>query len=145
MMTNAMPTLNDEKMGMVWMTLIVGWIVLEIIQLFFCWSMVKTLKRIPEQKRTVPPFLSWFILVPLLGYVFMWIMIPFALPWSIKNAAIDSKVRSCGSTLFALGLIIMILPFFMWIPLLNALIILVSLVLWIIYWVKMVQVRHQFH
>lgn len=43
------------------------------------------LKRIPKQYRTIEPYFVLLALIPFIGLVFSWIVVPFKLPSSLRN------------------------------------------------------------
>ena len=42
-------------------------------------------KSIPETHRTAPVWLPWLILIPFVGFVIAWIMIPFMVPKALRQ------------------------------------------------------------
>ncbi|MGQ3684756.1 MAG: hypothetical protein ACUBOA_07105 [Candidatus Loosdrechtia sp.] len=49
------------------------------------------LKRIPGQYRTVEPYFVLLALIPFIGLVFSWIVVPFKLPSSLRNYFVHEK------------------------------------------------------
>lgn len=114
-----------------------------IVYVFFILSLQKTLRLIPTLKQTFPSWFCWLMLVPFIGFVFTWIMIPFGIPDAIKNNQTDNPAALAeGKRLFGIGLAMMILmsisPF---LSILAIITFIPMLVLWILYWVNIVSIR----
>lgn len=125
-------------------TVILALVVL-LIAVLFCLSLYSAMKKVPENKRVFPAWFCWMMLVPLANIVFEWIMIPFGLPKTFKahlpkNAAAQAK----AGTLFGVGLAMMILAMCSIIPYLNFLTGPAAIILFIIYWVKVVSFKKRF-
>ena len=136
-----------------------------IVTLLFSWSCFSTLKMIPEDKRAMPAWLCWLFFIPFVGYVLEWIMIPFAIPNSIRMHQPNNQAAlNATETLKGIGLAMMIGPIAIIIvssfhtfamhsgaqtisTILHSIYGLIGIaifVLWIIYWVKVVSVRRTF-
>lgn len=116
-----------------------------IVKIFFCLSLYKAMKKVPEGKRKFPAWFCWMILVPLVNIVFSWIMIPFGIPGSFKNHLSKNKVaKQKAQTLFNVGLAYMILLTMLFIPFVNLLAAIPALVLFIVYWVQIVSFKNEF-
>ena len=115
-----------------------------LIQIFFAWSMYKLMKVIPEEKRIVPAYLPWFIIIPFIGYIFSWIVVPFGVPNSAKAAATNGILVKKSQSLFFWGLVFMVCTVLALIPLIGPIFVLVSFILWIAYWIKVVGLRKAF-
>ena len=113
-----------------------------LIAVFFSLSCYKTQKAVPEQYRQFPAWFCWMFLIPLAGYIFQWIMLPFGIPNSLR-LYLESNHQAVrdAKTLFGLGLATVILPLLGWIPFVGIGSGIAALVLFIIYWVKVVQFR----
>ena len=114
-----------------------------ITNICFIVSLQKTLRLIPKHCQSFPRWFCWLTLIPIVGFVFSWIMLPFGIPDAIKNSQTDnSEALICAKRLFGLGLAMMILSS---LSLLLYHIFLLTclpmLVLWIIYWVDIVSIR----
>ncbi len=121
---------------------IIGMAVLIIPIIFFSISLYKALKRIPEEKLEFPAWFVWMFLVPVAGYVFLWMMLPFGIPRSFRKAVQNNpEAENRASTLFGLGLTFCILILVSFTPFLAAILGLPTLIILIIYWVKIVQFR----
>ena len=53
------------------------------IQIFISWFLWDGLRRIPSEHRTVEPFFAWLMLIPIVGFIFWWILLPFKIPESL--------------------------------------------------------------
>lgn len=112
-----------------------------IIAIFFSWTCYRTLSCIPKEKQTVPAWVCWLMIIPLLGFIIQWIMLPFAIPNSIKQAYPDNAdVMKAAKTLFGIGLAFVILATISVIPVIG-LVGIASFILFIIYWVKVADIR----
>lgn len=113
-----------------------------ILKIFFCWSCYKTQNQIPLSYRLAPAGLCWLILIPVIGYIFEWIMLPFILPNSIRQyKSNDPLVAAKANSLMGVGLAFVILPLLSVIPLVNISAWIAEFILWIVYWVKIVDIR----
>lgn len=114
-----------------------------IVGIFFAWSLFNTLKMIPAKYHRFPVWFSWLIIIPVVGLIFLWLILPFGLPNAIKKSEPDNPAaQKTAKTMFGLGLAAVILMT------VSALLgswgitpALASLVLMIIYWVQVIQVR----
>ena len=116
-----------------------------LINIFFCWSLYLAMKNVSKEKRVTQPWLCWLILIPLAGFVFQWILLPFTIPNSFKKAMVGNEAGlEDAHTLFNLGLsnvilgttsIIAFLGVFSWVA---------SFIIWIIYWVKIVKFKKNY-
>ena len=113
-----------------------------IIKIFFVISFSKTVALIPEEYHYFPRWLCWLMLIPGAGYVFEWILLPFALPFAIENyRPFELNLQSKRRKLFGLGLAYVIVlgiscPF-----LLVPFGVIPAFVLFILYWVELVNIR----
>ncbi len=116
-----------------------------IVMIFFCLSMYGAMNRVPADKQKFPGWLVWLFLLPLVGIVMQWIMLPFGIPDSFKNVVGDNK-DALGQikTIHGIGLAVVILMTMSFIPVLNVFAAIPTIVLWIIYWVKVVGFKNQF-
>ena len=112
-----------------------------IFNLFFVLSIRKTLKMIPKKDHVFPMVLLWLMIVPGVGYVFEWIMLPFGVPRAIESFFMGSEqsAQRNHSRFFGLGLAAVILEM----GIFTAFFGIVSLILKIIYWSYAVSLRHQ--
>ncbi len=107
-----------------------------IFNLFFVLSVRKTLKMIPKKDHTFSMALLWLMIVPGVGYIFEWIMLPFGVPRTIESFFMgsDQRIERHHALFFGLGLSAVILD----IGVFGA----ISLILKIIYWSFAVNLRH---
>lgn len=119
--------------------IMLGVVAIFVAYFFFVLSLRKTLKLIPQEYHRFPKWLYWFLLIPVIQVVFMWILLPFGLPHAIKTAyPNNSEAQSKASTLFGVGLAYAILTLAAG---LFDLFGVAAFGLWIIYWVHVVKVR----
>ena len=112
-------------------------IILFIVFIFFSWSMYSAAKLIPEDKQVFPAWMCWLMLVPVLGYIFAWLMMPFGIPRSFENYVVNNpQAYKDTREIFGLGLAFVILVFFGVIPILGFFAYAAAIVLLIVYWVK---------
>jgi hypothetical protein len=82
------------------------------------------------------------LLIPFVDFVFSWIMLPFGIPYAMQAAVADNpEALQKDKTIFGLGLSLMITTSLFIIPYLNLLAMIGAFVLWIIYWVAVVNFR----
>jgi cytochrome bd-type quinol oxidase subunit 1 len=124
---------------------IIGVIIGIIIAILFSWSLYAAMKKVPQEKRVFPAWFCWMFLIPIAGFVFEWIMLPFGIPKTFKqylpkNQAAQDK----AGNLFGVGLAYVILLWLLFIPYINILAGIAALVLFIIYWVQVVAFKKRF-
>lgn len=120
-------------------------IIFFIIFVLFCWSLYSALSRVPEDKQVFPAWFCWLLIIPLVGYVFSWLMLPFGIPRSFENYLSDNPAAvKKAKTLFGIGLAYVIIPLVAWIPIVGIPFSIAALVLWIIYWVKIVKFKNEY-
>ena len=120
-------------------------IVIFIIMIFFCMSMYNAMQQVPADKQQFPGWLIWLFLIPLVSIVMQWIMLPFGLPNSFKAVVGDNEAALLQiKTIHGLGLALVILITITLLPFLGLITGIPTLVLWIIYWVKVVKFKKQF-
>lgn len=61
-----------------------------VVYILFLYSMFTALKRVPEEKLIMPAWCSFLCVVPVLGFIFVWIMMPFAIPRSFRKVVADN-------------------------------------------------------
>src|SRR3990167_8541374 len=84
--------LGDSKLSL---TLGVGVMtIFMILVILFCASLFCTMQSIPKESRQFPSWFVWLLIVPGVGIVFQWIMLPFGIPNSIKKAAHTNKAAT---------------------------------------------------
>jgi len=119
---------------------IIAWFILFC---FFCYSMFKALKLVPENHHQFPAWFTWLMLIPIVGYVFIWIMMPFGIPNAFKNhsAAKDPAALPACKTIANFGLAYAILAILSFIPAFGWILAIIALVLFFIYWSKVITFR----
>lgn len=133
------------------------------VGVLFCVSLSRTYSHVPKAQRLFPRWFIWMQVIPLLNFIFGWIMLPFGIPGSLRNIVSDnpSAIRAT-SVIKSIGLsfqILVTISFligsyalvhqndpaaamtisYFHIP--QLLINLASIILWVIYWVKTVKFR----
>lgn len=110
------------------------------LAIWFSATCYTTMTKIPEPKRVFPAWLCWLMLIPVAGYIFSWIMLPFGIPKSGCAAVPNNPdMERRAKVLFWLGIAYLVLTFFAiflhsaGIPFLS----IITFVLWIIYWVML--------
>lgn len=100
--------LGDSKLSL---TLGIGiMVVFMILVVLFCASLFSTMQSIPKESRKFPSWFVWLMLLPGIGIVFQWIMLPFGIPNSIKKASHTNRsVVHRTHTLFGYGLVLAII------------------------------------
>lgn len=136
---------NGHIPGWLIVSAIIIGIILLLVYIFFYWTMYTTLKKIPENKRLFPAWFCWMQIIPVAGYIFNWLMMPFGLPRSFENHLKDNpEAVNQAKALFGIGLAYVILPLLMWIPFVNLILLIVSIILLIIYWVRLIRFKAKF-
>ncbi len=116
-----------------------------LANIFFCASLYGAMKKVPENQRSFPAWFSWMIAVPFLHVIFSWIMLPFGIPNSFKQHCRDNQMAMAkAKSLFGLGLALVILMSLSVLPYINFGTGIATLVLYIIYWVKVVKFKKRF-
>ncbi|MCF6764996.1 hypothetical protein L3V82_04350 [Thiotrichales bacterium 19S3-7] len=134
-----------------------------IVNILFTLSVYRLLKLVRVHQRVFPlwmliptmlPFAMYFILMLLVvigikvnyallitastigffGYIFMWIVYPFAISRTLKKH-IDTQVQFKGVLLFRLGILMVLLPLGCSIPSIDVAFFIAVLIVWISYWV----------
>lgn len=112
-----------------------------IINIFFSWSCFRTLSVVPREKQTIPAWVCWLMIIPFVRVIFYWILLPFAIPNALKKAFPDNtELVKATRTLFGIGLSLAILATLSFIPLISFVFI-AAFVLYIIYWVKVADIK----
>jgi cobalamin synthase len=109
-----------------------------LIAIWFFYNIYRCVSKIPENQRVFPAWFAWLCLIPVIGYVFMWMVLPFGVGKSLQQHE-NVQIQAKGRTLFGLGLALVILPLLTFIPLVNIFISITMLVLFILYWVNISQ------
>lgn len=128
-------------------TLVTASLVKLILFFFFSLSMYSTLKLIPEEKHVVPAWLCWLMLIPFVGYIFAWIMLPFGIPKTLAQETGKCSKSTCHvNDIFALGLAYLIIEFFVYAPFppTSFLLSIIGFIILIIYWRKVIKFRKRY-
>jgi len=125
--------------------LILFFIAIMLVRVLFAWSLYLTATRIPQQHRLFPSWFCWMTIIPFVGFVFEWLMVPFGIPWGLKKF-LSGKTDAIKqiNILFGIGLAYTICFSTFFIPVINIITGIGGLVLFIIYWVKVVGIRKEF-
>jgi len=122
--------------------IIMVYFIFYFIRIFFILSLCKTMGRVPSQHHKFPRWFLWMFMIPIVGFIFSWIMIPFGVPYTLRNAADDNtELTSRAKSLFVIGLVLMITHCLLILPILNVIALPACFVLWIVYWAKVVSIR----
>ena len=136
--------------------------VIFVTAILFCCSVRKTMSHVPEEKRQFPNWFIWMTLIPMVNFIFAWMIFPFGIPNGLKNTVGDNPdaqkrvltLRQLGWSLQILATINFIFSFFFrllnvqqWdaktavIISLGLLLVIIASILWTVYWVKIVNFR----
>ncbi|MEM9243342.1 MAG: hypothetical protein AAGA27_04710 [Pseudomonadota bacterium] len=82
-----------------------------LIPILFALSVYKTSKQIPDKYKYFPDWFAWMMIIPLLNYIFAWIMLPFGVPGAIKRCFPDNNyIKPFHTSLRRWGLILVLIP-----------------------------------
>jgi hypothetical protein len=115
------------------------YLILFVVWCFFCLSYYNAMKRIPETYQGLPDWLIWFMLIPFIGFIIAWIMLPFGLPRALmRYSAFEPTLAPLARKLFQQGLTTQILVtlslLFSWLPFIGTLLSIAALVFFVLYW-----------
>lgn len=114
-----------------------------VVSIFFCLSLFTAMNLVPEENRTMPAWLVWLILIPGFGLIFLWLMVPFGAPNTFKKHFTDNSIaQNQADVLFKVGLAYVICATSAFIPLIGFFAAAGAFVLWIVYWVKIVNFKN---
>lgn len=124
---------------------LVGGIITIVLQVAFCWALYTAMSKVPENKQVTPAWLPWLILLPVVGFIIAWITIPFTIPKSLTaalegNAEAQQQCKKLGT----IGLWNLICATLVFIPLLGFVLAVAAFVLWIMYWLKINDIRNKY-
>lgn len=113
-----------------------------IVQVAFCWTLYSVVERVPEEKRALPSWFAWLILIPVVGFVLCWVMIPFTIPKTLATV-VENNPEGMAKIRFLkkAGFLNVLCATLVFIPFLGLLLAVAAFVLWIMYWVKLVEFR----
>ncbi len=114
-----------------------------IANVFFILSFYQTAQRIPKEFHIFSIWFSWLFIIPLLGIVFKWMMLPFALPQALREYQPENaKVQQSANKLFNIGIAYVIaLSFSLFFSMMAFFIVIATIILLVIYWVEIIKVR----
>lgn len=116
-----------------------------VAMFFFVRMLYQLLKKIPSERHALPIWFVWFFLLPIIGLVFEWIMLPFAIPKTLKNNfATNQDAIFAANTLFKLGLMqvgFATFSIFYHYPPINDIAALISVIAWVCYWIMAVKFK----
>lgn len=105
----------------------------------YCLTLFFTLRRIPKEHHQFPSWFVWLFLIPWIGFVFQWIMVPFGIPHAFKSAcASDPAALKLARALTGIGiaqLIFITIGVFIHISPMNDIASAIGILLWVIYWI----------
>lgn len=105
------------------------------ISVFLAFSLWDTVSRIPKEYRAIEPYFAWLTLIPIVGFIFFWILVPFKIPESLRNYFAVNDANDIEKSDFGkrYGLGVTISFTLMFVPLINALAWIPALVFLILY------------
>ena len=122
--------------------------VLIVAVFFYCLTLYRTLQATSKNLHQFPAWFVWLFLIPYVGLVFQWMMLPFGIPNTLKKAVNNRQDAVRDTTiLLRLGLgqvIITTLGLFIRIPEAMYPLAALELILWIWYWVKILSFKKQY-
>lgn len=108
----------------------------------YCATLFSILRKIPEDKNIFPRWFVWFFLIPIVGFIFQWIMTPFGIPLTLKNATKNNQnAQHVASMLSYLGFFQVLMPtigLFISHGTVSAVIAALGIAAWITYWITIV-------
>jgi hypothetical protein len=108
------------------------------LQILMAYFLYDGINKIPNKFRTVEPYFAWLTLIPLVGFVFYWILLPIKIPESFKyffyqNPVQDELPKDFGKSLGLWAVISSTLLIF---PIINALALIATIVFTILYFIQ---------
>ncbi len=122
---------------------VVGLLVGTAISAVLCYFVSSWLKEVPEEDRVMNPGKVWLLLIPLFNFYWMFRVYMLDIPKSFKNyfdRKADRLVGDCGKNL---GLWLCICTLGSLIPLLGSLVSIAGLVLYVLWLVKIHQLKNK--
>ena len=136
-----MPYFNAESKDLIIALLIVA-------TFFFCFTLQKMMGRIPKENLSISNGYVWLFLIPIVGLIFKWIMLPFAIPKALKKTFPNNQdAINITNTLFKLGLVQVIFTSLALIfPMrpYSLIATTISLLVWIVYWILIVLFKNKY-
>lgn len=119
-----------------------------IATFFFCLTLFKILSRIPKENQAFPSWFVWLFLIPWIGFIFQFIMLPFGIPNALKKTfSSNQDAIQSADVLLKLGLaqvILILLGIFLPIHPINQIVSVLGLGVWIAYWIMAVRFDKQY-
>ena len=113
-----------------------------IVFIFFSWATYNLMKQVPKVQRFFPAWFCWMMIIPFIGYVFMWLMLPFGIPKSMRNKLPKDPVQQEKiDDLFGLGLGLVIVMLLIGIPMLGWIAWIAAMIMLVLYWLKINEFR----
>jgi hypothetical protein len=132
---------TETRDAMIGLAIIVGIIALFLVPYcFFIRSVQLTLRAVPDQQRKMEPAMPWLLLIPLFNFVWIFIVVN-GVTDSFKALEKANLLKRKSDASYGVGLAYAITLATSWIPLIGALTGIACFVLWIIYWVGIVDAR----
>src|SRR3990167_7186297 len=111
-----------------------------VVKIFYCYMLNNILNRVPRENQQFPQWFIWLCLIPLLGIVFEWIMLPFGIPNALKKMfSTNQDAINSATTLFKLAiaqLVFTMLGIFFLIKQINQIAAILGIVFWLIGFIK---------
>ena len=118
-------------------------VVIFIITFLYCLTLFKILHRVPKENQAFPSWFVWLFLIPWVGFIFQFIMLPFGIPNALKKTfPADQDAIESADVLLKLGLaqvILILLGIFLPVHPINQIVSVLGLGVWIAYWVMIVR------
>lgn len=114
---------------------------------FYCLTLYRLLQKIPSENHRFPSWFVWMFLVPIVGIVFQWMMLPFGIPATLKKYfANNPEALLKARLLFKIGLaqVIIITVGALALPPIDRGFAFLGIALWIWYWVIAVKFKNRF-
>ena len=119
-----------------WALVLIALSLLIIPKIFYLVTLQSTFNSISVENRKMPAGNVWLLLIPVFSIIWHFIVVG-NLSDSIKAEALSKKLfLNEARPAYSVGLAMCILDCFAIIPVLNIITVLISLICWIIYWVK---------
>lgn len=123
-----------------------------IALIFFILSLYKTLKMIQLKNRSCSPGWCWCLIIPFVNVVFTWVIVFAMLPNSIQRELSTNELalrhvkhlKALGLAYAILGTVAFVFGLLDLLPGLMLIMMVGMLVLWIIYWIKVVKIRRTY-
>lgn len=104
--------------------------------IFYLITLQRTLEAVSVENRAMPPGQVWLLLIPVFNFVWHFI-VTIKISDSIKNECGRLSIATSESRpTYSLGMSLCVLSIASYIPMIGTMITLVTLVVWILYWIK---------